>query len=38
MLQLDLISKVAEGYVKNEERIRAINEFIRFAGKMEDTI
>jgi hypothetical protein len=32
MLKLGLISKAGETYTKNEERIRAMNEFIRFAA------
>lgn len=32
MLELGLISKTGASYTKNEERIRAMNEFIRFAA------
>jgi hypothetical protein len=31
MLELGLISKVGESYIKNEEKIKAMNEFIHFA-------
>ncbi len=35
MMKLGLISKVGERYTKNEERIKAMNEFVRFAVQQQ---
>lgn len=35
MMKLGLISKVGEGYTRHEERIKAMNEFVRFAVQQQ---